>query len=542
MATRPLLARLQRPWAVILLVVGIAALPRLLLIATSAHPGLWDPTHYYLLGRNLYHGRGFVIDYIWHYANDPPAVTHPIDHWMPMSGILAAAGMALGGESVPAALLPFALLGAVQAGLATWLAHRIGLSVPGQVLAGLGTSFIPWLFLSSLHTDTTTPFGVFAFVALAAMWLGLEGNARWLWLSGGCAGLALLTRNDALLLLPTLALSALPFALARRRRIAWFHYGGFLLAFGLVVAPWLARNQMTLGTPWPGSVAQAAFVRDHEEFYTYATPITLSRYLAWGLPNIVGKWVFELAASLKLMIALAGEFFSVAIGGLLLAGLWRLWGGSLGRARGRMAESPEADGFAPGLLWPVLPALLFLGMAWLFYGIVTPFLSQAGSFKKAYLAVLPFLVVGGAGMVERYVRPKGVLWAVVVLAIISIVPHTFDAVRDDFALNRSYAAHVAAIGRALDDIQAGMERELILMTRHPWSIQLGPGYRAIMVPQDDLETILAVADRYGATHILLPAPREALAGIYDGSASHPRLRLAVEVEGQPERIYAILPP
>ncbi len=528
---------LQQTWVPVALVSGVALLPRLLLAAAAHHPGLWDPTHYYLLGRNIYQGRGLVIDYIWHFANNPPAVTHPIDHWMPLTGVLVAGGLAAGGESVPAALGPFALLGAAQAGLAAWFARRAGLSVPGQVLVGLGTAFIPWLFLSSLHTDTTTPFGVFVLVALAAMGLGLAENGRWLWVSGAFAGLTVLTRNDGLLLLPTLLASAVLFAWRGRGGARWWHYAGFLLMMGLLLAPWVARNQATLGTPWPGSVARAAFVRDHEEFYTYGTEITLARYLAWGLPHIVAKWIFELTASLKLMVVLAGEFFSVAIGLALLTGL-RGW--MTGRP-GEGNQPSRADSLVHALFWPVMPALLFLAGAWLFYGVVTPFLSQAGSFKKAYLGVLPFLLVLGAGAVEHYVRSRRALWIVTLLAVLAIIPHTYDEVRADFALNDGYAQALAPVGQALDELQAGMEGELILMTRDPWSIQYLFGYRAVMVPQDDLDVILDVADRYGVTHILLPVPRQALSGIYEGSAVHPRLSLAATIDGSPERIYAITP-
>jgi len=87
-----------------------------------------------------------------------------------------------------------------------------------------------------------------------------------------------------------------------------------------------------------------------------------------------------------------------------------------------------------------------------------------------------------------------------------------------------------------------MDRELILMTRDPWSVNYLLGYRAVMVPQEDLETILAVADRYGVTHLLLPVPREALEGIYAGTSAHPRLRLAATVPDTIYRIYAVLPP
>ncbi len=59
-------------------------------------------------------------------------------------------------------------------------------------LGGLATAWTLWLFLSSLHTDTTTPFGVLAFGSLAATVLAVTEDRRWLWLAGMLTGLALL--------------------------------------------------------------------------------------------------------------------------------------------------------------------------------------------------------------------------------------------------------------------------------------------------------------------------------------------------------------
>ncbi|NPV67537.1 MAG: hypothetical protein HPY64_10365 [Anaerolineae bacterium] len=530
--------RHQLRWLVLLLVSGVALLTRLALLTQIEHPGLWDPTHYYLLGRNLLQGKGFTIDYIWHYLNGPPAgVSHPIDYWMPLPGILAALGMALGGDSVQAAILPFALLGAVQAALAVWLADQLDLPLSARILAGLGTAFLPDLLIASLHTDTTVPFSVLAMLGLIAMWRGLMSDGRWLWLSGMCSGLALLTRNDGLLLLPVFILSA-GIAALRGHRVRLWHYAGFGLAFLLVVAPWVVRNVQVLGMAWPGGAISTAFTRHSEELYVYATPLTLERYLAVGLGNMIQKRLFELTASLKLMAAVTGQFFGAAIGGLGLLLGWAWWK----RGREGDAESQAAASLANRLFWPLLPALLLVLGGWLFYGLVTPIHSQGGSFKKLYLGVLPLLMVGGAAVVTHFVRPRVVQWALSVLVILMLLPGAFDIVRDDLNLNRNYASTIYGIGDVLADLQAGMDRELILMTRDPWSINYLLGYRTVMVPEEDLETILAVADRYGVTHILLPVPRAALEGIYAGTAAHPRLQLAASVPDTIYRIYAVLPP
>ncbi|GEM_PF-321996 len=506
-----------------LLIAALALLPRLVFWAISRHPGLWDPSEYYNLAVNLHRGRGFTLDYIWSFANHPAAVTHPLDHWLPLPGVLAAGGFALFGESVQAALLPFVLLGVLQSLLVYWFARRIGSSRDVAVFAALATAWTPWLFLSSLHTDTTTPFGVCAFGALAAAYLGTREGGRWWWLAGALTGLATLTRNDG----PMLIVAGLPGAgwLAWRNgtRLPWRHLlgGGALLL--LVLLPWIVRNQAELGTPWPRSTANALFVTEHEDFYAYSKEISLQTYLDQGPRVILGKIAFELAAGVKLMITLVELIFPVAI----LGGFLDAWA-----TRGQ----PSARD-----LGPFLPVLLFVALTWLAYGIFMPYLSQGGSFKKAYLAAIPFLLIFGAQTVERYVRPRPALLLTGALTLALLLANAVELTRADFKLNNAQRAMYEDVKMTLDRLQAEEGREIIVMTRDPWSVNLVTGYRAVMVPNEPLDVILEVADRYGVTHILAPVPRAAITAIDRGEASHPRLARVAELPQHRMHFYRIVP-
>ena len=249
---------------------------------------------------------------------------------------------------------------------------------------------MPWLFLSSLHTDTTTLFGVLAFGCLAAVYLGLAENGRWLWLSGVLIGLAMLTRNDGIMLIPASVLGGAWLVWRRGYRVQWAHVAIASAAAILVLLPWLLRNQSELGTPWPGSTARSMFVTDHEDFYAYSKEISLQTYLDQGLLTIIKKIVFEMAASVKLMITVAELIFPVAIlGGLLeMIIVWR--------RPATFADEPARPDLAP-----YVPALLFLALTYGAYTVLMPYLSQGGSFKKAYLAVMPFLLIMGAQTAER---------------------------------------------------------------------------------------------------------------------------------------------
>ena len=322
-----------------------ALLPRLVLWSISQHPGLWDPIEYYSLAVNLHAGRGFTLDYIWSFANDPQAVTHPLDHWLPLPGVLAAGSFAVFGVSVRAALLPFVLLGVLQSLLVYGFAGRIRLSRDVRVFAALATAWTPWLFLSSLHTDTTTLFGVLGFASLATVYLGVTENGRWRWVAGALVGLAMLTRNDGVMLIPAGLLggawiawrtSAAAWGAASNRRGDRAAGGAAALAVTQPVRAGdaLARQHRT-----------GVFVTDHEDFYAYSKAISLNTYLDQGLAQITGKIVFELAASVKLMITLVELIFPVAIQAGLLEGVW---GWSAARD-GRRSPEPDLLPFVPAL-------------------------------------------------------------------------------------------------------------------------------------------------------------------------------------------------
>lgn len=522
------LVRVRWFWPVTILI--LALIPRLVFWWISQHPGLWDPTEYYNLAVNLRAGRGFTLDYIWSFANDPAGVTHPLDHWLPLPGLLAAGSLAVGGVSVQAALLPFVLLGALQSLLVYAFAGRIGASRPVQVFAALATAWMPWLFLSSLHTDTTTLFGVLGFGCLVAVYLGITENGRWLWWSGVLIGLAMLTRNDGIMLIPASILGGL--WLGWRREgccVRWGHIAGAGAAAGLVLLPWLLRNQSELGTLWPGSTAQTMFVTDHEDFYVYSKEISLQTYLDQGLPAILGKIAFEMAASVKLMITLVELIFPVAILGGLVEMLLP-WRGA--------AESESGERFDLG---PFIPALVFIFLTYGAYSVLMPYLSQGGSFKKAYLAMVPFLLIVGAQTVERHVRPRSAYRMVMGITLALLLANAVELTRADFKTNNTQRAIFEDIKIELDRLQQAETREIIVMTRDPWSLNYITGYRAVMVPNEALDVILEVADRYGVTHLLTPVPRPAINAIDRGETSHPRLQRMAEFPQYGLHLYRIRP-
>ena len=70
------------------------------------------------------------------------------------------------------------------------------------------------------------------------------------------------------------------------------------------------------------------------------------------------------------------------------------------------------------------------------------------------------------------------------------------------------------------------------------------GHLAVAVPNEPLDTILAVADRYGARYLVLDSTRPRTTdGIFGSKATHPRLVLrdARESGQEPWQFYEVVP-
>ncbi|HOU41546.1 MAG TPA: galactose-1-phosphate uridylyltransferase, partial [Promineifilum sp.] len=79
-----------------------------------------------------------------------------------------------------------------------------------------------------------------AFGALAAVYLGVREDGRWLWAAGALAGLAMFTRNDGLALIAAGALGGLWLAWRRGAYPRLRHVLGAGVTLAIVLLPWVA--------------------------------------------------------------------------------------------------------------------------------------------------------------------------------------------------------------------------------------------------------------------------------------------------------------
>jgi hypothetical protein len=512
-----------RLWPLVLIILGALVL-RFALAQSAEHPGIADPNHYYNMGYRLAHGQGFTVNYIWQFNNDYATITHPEDYWMPLTSLIVAAAMKIFGTGVQAAFVPFILLGAVVLPILAYLAARqMRCSEATSLFAAAAVAFLPELVMNSLRTDTTLINAALITAAIMLLTVALRRGGRWPFVGVGIAGgLAYLTRSDSSLLLPMIAVTMLVYWRWGRAYVArWRDWRYIVLVpviAGVLVAPWIVRNIRETGSPTSAShMSNMFFLTDYRDHYVYSTKLSLTTLLDQQTPRqLIGKRLFEMAASLKIMITSLDMFLPVAVaGGLLL-----------------LLAARDRD-----RLLTLAPTLILLGGFFAFYTLLVPFKSQGGSFKKTYLSVIPLLVPLAAYARERAIPDQRFQRGAMILVLMLMTVDAVELTRADIQKTNSFLAtmrRVAQTVKALPD--TNHDGEIVLMTQDPFIMGF-LGLRSVIIPMENRATILEVAQRYGVDYLMMPPDRPALDPIYNHNETDPRFVAVTSIPGTAIEIY-----
>ncbi|MDW8070540.1 MAG: glycosyltransferase family 39 protein [Anaerolineae bacterium] len=516
-----------------LLIVG--GLVRGLVTLPMQHPGYMDAAYSYAIALNLARGNGLNEPFLWNYLDDPSGLPHPSHlYWMPLPTLLAWLGVILGGQSYRAAQIPFVLLSLLLPLISYYVARLVSPHRLYAVVAGMFAIFSGFFVPYWTHTDNFTPFALAGSVCLIATWRAWEaveqGNVRpyrnWCILAGAMAALAQLARADGILLL---AISVLWTVLRLRRspvralRASAWMIGSFII----VMLPWMVRNELAVGTPWPAYGAQSIWLTQYDDLFHYGRPPSLERYLAWGWDNILRSKLEALWLNVQTVIAVWGMVFLMPLA---------VWGGR------QLRHHPLFQ------LAGVYALALFGVMTFVF-----TFPGPRGGLFHSSGAVLPFLYAAALAGMDDLIRRVATLrptWqqdaarrvfagGMVMLALLV----------SGFVLYRGVV--VATRWRQLDSgylqvaecLRAHGESDALVMVGDPPGWWYTSGIPAIVVPNEPPETVMVVARRYRARYLILDANRPApLAALYEGTQIHSDLqRIATfnDAAGQPVHVWRI---
>jgi hypothetical protein len=516
---------------IVILLFAIGLLLRWLYQQAVVFPPLDDPAFYLTTGENLVTGRGLEIDALWSYHILFPNVTHPShEHWMPLPTGLIAAAFAIEHTLLGAAettfrtgQLPGLLLGALLAPL-TYLFGRRALadarkpagsvSQKGRWIAfaaALLVAINATLGYQSASADSSAAFALLAALALATA-VRSPGDDRGYFGTGLLIGLAYLARADGLLLLlavplawwllppPPRPLVELPDNPAAQ--VVWEHLprqpgsaeawrrrvgpraGNLLdmiIGMGLIVAPWLVRNYLALGTPLPGSVLNQAWLTDYIDSFNYWQHPTLETWMAQGLPLILARWAQALLNSAQVFLRSTLPWGLLALPGLwLLRREWAFW---------------------PALVYGIL---LFFGLA-----IVFPISTMSGTFYHSLGALMPFLALAAMYAVYRGIRrliPRARLrWFTFAVVTAGLV--VLASVQVSLSLQAVAERHQAE-GAQFQEIASWLEHHAapgdVVMTSQPYTLLYASGRPSIVLPGNEPpSSTWEAAQRYGARYLVI---------------------------------------
>jgi 4-amino-4-deoxy-L-arabinose transferase-like glycosyltransferase len=223
-----------------LAIVALAALA----IRTAAtihhrdYPVIGDALTFHLEGGHLAHGEGFRRIF-----EDVPTAEHP-----PLFICLLALFDLVGADGFLSQKLLVGLVGTATVVLIGLLGRRVGGDRTGLIAAALAAVYpLLWLVDGSLMSESL--YGTLVVTVLLAAYAYRDRRTiRRAAVLGALIGLAALTRGEALLLVPLLAVALLALGpLPMRARLE--HIGVLVAAFAVVLAPWTIRNLTTFEKP-----------------------------------------------------------------------------------------------------------------------------------------------------------------------------------------------------------------------------------------------------------------------------------------------------
>jgi 4-amino-4-deoxy-L-arabinose transferase-like glycosyltransferase len=511
----------------LILVAVLALVTRLAVAALLTRPGYMDTAYYAAGAVRLAEGGGLSDAFLWHYLDDPSGLPHPgFLYWMPLPSLLAAPFAVLFPGSFFALQIPFAVLSALLPLVAYRLAWRVGGRRFYAWLAALFMLFSGFFFPYWTLPETFAPF---ALVGSLALWLAGDqvpgvgqqrsNGGRWV-LTGLLAGLAHLTRADGVLFLPVVALAALvssPWRTTRRgARSILYRLSSVVVGYLLVMAPWFLRNLFAIGTPLSPAGTKTLWLRTYDELFCYRCDLSLRSYLAWGWTDILRSKLWAAGVNLERFLA---EDCLVFLLPFVLIGLYRL------RRRSTF-----------------LLASVYMVLIYLAHSLAFTFPGPRGGFFHASAPALPFLFTAGVEGLEAAVgwaarrrrwnlrQAQAVFGAAA--AVLAVFLSIFVAAQKVPVWRHTDAVY-GEIGRWLAEERA---KGGTVMVANPPAFWYHVKYPAVVVPNDDVEALLAIADRYNVRYVVLDRNRPPpLAEMYAMETLHPRLRPVVEWKAEGDR-------
>ena len=471
----------------------LALMVALVVVALQPVPGYMDAAYYYAGGKQLASGHGFSDPFLWNYLDHPQGLPHPSNsYWNPLASIVAAGGMVLTGKiNFLSARIGFVFMAALAPLIVAALAYRISRKRALALLAGLLTIFSGYYLPFIVTTDNYSLYmlvGAFYFLLLDRLTLPKSI------LLGVLAGVFNLARGDGILWLPItlVAVIVLSYRQANagslRTRMMHSASNGFLacLGFLLVMGAWFVRNLVVFGAVMPPGSGYVLWMTSYNQIFSFTPELyTFQSWLASGLQEALRVRVSAVWQNLGTAFFAEGMIF---LSPLIIVGVWkerhtfRVQLGVLGWLATLLAES---------LLFP-------------FASVSGGFFHAGTAFQPIWFALAPLGLEVCLAQISRN-NKKLVKLPRLFPAILLVIMILFSAMLVKIRVVDSGWNEGEYLYMKVDQILTAQSArpEAIVMVRNPPAYFVMTGRQAIVVPDGDVQTLLAVSRKFNASYVIL---------------------------------------
>jgi hypothetical protein len=512
-----------------LLLALLGLIAAALAAAFQPAPGYMDADYYYAGGLQLAAGHGFTEPYIWNYLDDPAGLPHPSHgYWMPLASLLAAAGALLfGPTSWLAARAGFLAVAAsippLTAALAFSFTSRRGLALTSGLLAVFSGFYLVYL-------PTTDTFGLYILMGgLFFLLVARNSSLVTALFLGLLSGLMHLSRADGLLWLLMAFVAIILFRKPGQSLLSiLYSLLSALAGYLLVMAPWFARNYAAFGSFLAPGGSKTLWLTSYDQIFSYpASRITFANWWQSGLNAILKARLWALGMNLANAISVQGGIFLWPLG---LFGVWHL-------RRDRRVRLALAA-------W--LLTLAAMTVVFPFAGARGGFLHSGAALQTVWWALVP---IGLDRIIAWGVRVRGwklerarLVFPVLFVSLAALLTGVVAAGRLGAGSGSGWGGEQSAHSQINEFlVLQGMPDEAVVMIANPPGFWLASGHPAIVIPDGDAQTVLALARRYGAQYLILEqgSITKGLMDVYDHPEDFPGLVYLGEVEGA--RVFELQP-